>query len=85
MSYHVFRNKYGDKRFAIVYGKRQPDHIRNNRGATGPRLNDAPVTLALLLQHLLQQVVVKKIAFFQRTGHLFSPLPVMPVNGFQPQ
>src|SRR5437870_2599461 len=77
---HVFRHKALRELPAVVDQEREADHLRDDRGVAGPRLNWLAVS-GVLAFHLGQQALVHIGAFFQRTTHCFS---ISPANNCLP-
>src|SRR3546814_3304451 len=70
---HRLGDVHRDVLAAVVHGDGVAHHLRDDRGAAAPGLDD--LLLALLVEdvHLLEKVVVDEGALLQAAGHGFLP------------
>jgi hypothetical protein len=71
VSDHILRNVYGNMFAAIVDLKRQADHLGDNHGTTGPRLDDVITIARIGFPNLLEKMIVY-IRAFLLTPHRLS-------------
>src|SRR6476620_1890369 len=66
---HRLGDEHRDVLAAVVHGDRVPEHVRDDRGTTRPRLDHVLGALVVLDVHLLEQVVVDEGALLQAARH----------------
>src|SRR3954453_12021609 len=70
---HALGDEHRDVLATVVHGDRVPEHVRDDRRATRPRLDHVLAALVVLVVHLLEQVVVDERALFQTAWHYLDP------------
>src|SRR5579859_8110654 len=67
---HRLGDEHRDVLTAVVHGDGVAQHVRDDHGAPGPRLDDVVGALVVLSVHLLLQVVVHEGTLFETARHL---------------
>src|SRR6266702_3380002 len=70
--HHGLGDEHRDVLTTVVYGDRVPQHVRNDRGPSGPGLDDRLLVGLVQHVHLFEQVVVDEWALLQTTRHSLS-------------
>src|SRR3954468_24519359 len=70
---HALGDEHRDVLATVVHGDRVPEHVRDDRRATRPRLDHVLAALVVLVVHLLEQVVVDERALLQTSRHYLDP------------
>src|SRR3954449_550501 len=70
---HALGDEHRDVLATVVHGDRVPEHVRDDRRATRPRLDHVLAALVVLVVHLLEQVVVDERALLQTSWHYLDP------------
>src|SRR3954470_5906791 len=70
---HALGDEHRDVLATVVHGDRVPEHVRDDRRATRPRLDHVLAALVVLVVHLLEQVVVDERALLQTAWHWLLP------------
>src|SRR4030088_2143040 len=70
--HHGLGDEHRDVLATVVYGDRVPQHVRDDRGPSGPGLDDRLLVGLVEDVHLLEQVVVDEWALLQTTRHSLS-------------
>src|SRR3978361_1327609 len=82
---HALGDEHRDVLAAVVHGHGVAEHVRDDRRATRPGLDDVLGALGVLGVHLLEQVVVDERALFHAAWHSLSPsfcsMTMVAVNG----
>ena len=69
MPNHVLGHIDRDELVAVVHRKGEPNHFRQDVGATRPGFDDLPLPGFLRLLDLSHQVIIDKGTFFNGTTH----------------
>ena len=73
MADHVFADKNRNKLPAVVHADRVPDHFRSDRRAARPGTDDLFLARIVHRADFLNQMLVDKGPFFDRTRHGYLP------------
>src|SRR5207245_6380496 len=74
---HRLGDKHRNVLAAVVNGDRVAEHLRNDHGATRPRLDHVLAALIFLVVHFFLQLFVDEWALLQSTRHRFFLLPFL--------
>jgi len=59
---HIFRDEDRNEFLPVMHRESMSDHIRNDRGASGPSLNDLSILILIHPLNLLKQMIVDECA-----------------------
>src|SRR6266568_2660937 len=71
--HHGLGDEHRDVLATVVHGDRVPQHVRDDRGPSGPGLDDRLLVGLVQHVHLLEQVVVDEGALLQAAWHPSLP------------